>query len=307
MRFAIMGAGGIGAYYGACLAKAGHDVCFIARGKHLEEMQNNGLQIEEFDGPGFRIDPVQATDDPETLGPVDTVLFCVKMYDTVSAAELCKPMVGPETVVLTLQNGVESAGMIDGILGHGRTLGGAAFVAGSIVRPGVVRRNNQITRIEFGEMTGAISPRAEALAQILNDAGIPATLSDDVEAMLWAKFALMTSNSVLTSLSRVDTGIIKADPVMRDVYCRAMREVIAVGKAKGVKLADDLEEKTLAWLDGSAPIMASLANDLIAGRRLEVEWLSGAIHRFGQEMDVPTPIHTTVYAALRPHVNGKPA
>lgn len=305
MRIAIMGAGGIGAYYGACLARAGHDVVFVARGAHLQAMQEQGLRLEEVDGEGFVLDPVSATDDPRTVGPVDAVLFCTKLYDTLDAAGLCKPMMGNETCVLTLQNGVESVGMINSVLGEGRTLGGAAYVAGSIIAPGVVKRNNHITRIEFGEMNGTVSSRAEALAAVLNKAEIPATVTPDVQVMLWSKFALMTSNSCLTSLSGVDTGVIRSDPVMRSVYCNAMHEVVAVGRAKGIHLAEDILERTLEWLDSSPPIMASLANDFIAGRRLEVEWLSGAIHRFGEETGVPTPIHTTVYAALRPHIHGK--
>lgn len=304
MRIAIMGAGGIGAYYGACLARAGEDVVFIARGAHLEAMRANGLRIDDFGDAEFVIDPVQATDDPKTVGPVDAILFCVKMYDTMDAAALCKPMMGDETMIVTLQNGVESAGMINSVLGAGRALGGAAYVAGAVSAPGVVSRNNQITRIEFGEDDGSISARAEALATVFEGAGIEATITPDVQTMLWSKFALMTSNSCMTALGRVDTGIVRADPIMRGVYCDAMREVITLGQARGVQFPDDIIERTLDWLDSSAPIMASLANDLLAGKRLEVEWLSGAIHRLGAEAGVPTPIHTTVYAALRPHKNG---
>ena len=304
MRVAIMGAGGIGAYYGACLARAGNDVVFIARGAHLDAMRKKGLRIQDFDGSEIIIDPVNATDDPKTVDPVDVILFCVKMYDTIEAAELCKPLMGDETIVITLQNGVESVGMIDGILGQGRALGGAASVAGSLIEPGVVKRNNQITKIEFGEADGTISRRAKAIAKTLDDAGIEAIIRSDVEVMLWSKFALMTSNACMTSLGRVDTGVIRADPVMRAVYCDAMRETITVGRAMGVELPDDVMERALNWLDSSAPIMASLAVDLLSGRRLEVEWLSGAIHRFGEKTGVPTPIHSTVYAALRPHRNG---
>ena len=304
MRIAIMGAGGIGAYYGACLAQAGNDVVFIARGAHLQAMCKNGLKIEDFGGAEFIIDPVHATDDPASVGPVDAILFCVKMYDAMSAAELCKPMMGDDTYVITLQNGVESVDIVDAALGQGRSLGGAAYVAGSLVAPGVVRRTNQKTKIEFGEIDGAISPRVKEFSEALEAAGIETVVSTDMQAMLWSKFALMTSNACMTALSRTDTSVIRADPIMRGVYCDAMAETIAVGRAMGVQFPDDILERTLDWLDTSAPIMASLANDLIAGRRLEVEWLSGAIHRFGKQHGVPTPIHTTVYAALKPHVGG---
>lgn len=296
MRIAIMGAGGIGAYYGACLARAGNEVVFIARGAHLDAMQENGLHIEEVSGADFTIHPLQATDDPATVGPVDVILFCVKMYDALEAAALCKPMVGNNTFVVTLQNGVESVSMVNSVLGEGRTLGGAAYVAGTITRPGVVRHANQISKIEFGEADGRTSPRAENLARTMEEAGIETIVSPDMEAMLWSKFSLMTSNACITSLSRCDTGVVKADPVMRDVYCSAMAETIAVGRARGVRFPDDIVERNLDWFNRSEPILASLAVDLINGRRLEVDWLSGAIHRLGAEVGVPTPIHTTVYA-----------
>ncbi len=304
MRIAIMGAGGIGAYYGACLARAGAQVFFIARGAHLEAMQRSGLRIIDFGGAEFTVNPVIATDLPQTIGPVDVILFCVKMYDTMDAAALCQPLLGDQTTIVTLQNGVESVDMIGAVVGAGRTLGGAAYVAGTLIEPGVVKRNNQITRIEFGESDGKTSRRAEAIAKTLNEAGIETTIAADVQTLLWSKFALMTSNSVLTALGRVDTGVIRADPVMRAIYFDAMGETIAVGRALGVELPDDTIERNRNWLDSSAPIMASLAVDLIAGRRLELEWLSGAIHRFGAQTGTATPIHSTVYAALRPHVNG---
>jgi len=305
MRIAIMGAGGIGAYHGACLARAGIDVTFIARGAHLDAMRKNGLRIQDFGGAEFAIDPVNATDDPASVGPVDVILFCVKMYDTLDAAALCKPMLGENTTVVTLQNGVESVAMIDQVLGAGRALGGAAYVAASITEPGVVKRYNQMVKIEFGEADGSISPRAKAVSKTLNDAGIETAISGAVQTMLWSKFALVTSNACMTSLSRVDTGVVRADPIMRAVYCDAMREVVAVGRAMNIDLSEeDIIERTLGWLDTSAPIMASLAVDLLAGRRLELEWLSGAVHRLGAKAGVPTPIHTTVYAALRPHRDG---
>ena len=182
MRIAIMGAGGIGAYYGARLARAGADVAFIARGAHLDAMRENGLRIEEFGGDDFTIDPVNATDDPASIGPVDAILFCVKMYDTIQAAEACKPLMGNHTIVVTLQNGVESVDMINSVLGAepsaghapglGRSLGGAAYISATILEPGVVRRNNQMAKIEFGEPDGTISRRATAFAKTLKDAGI---------------------------------------------------------------------------------------------------------------------------------------
>jgi len=315
MRIAIMGAGGIGAYYGACLARAGADIAFIARGAHLDAMRKNGLRVQEFGSADFTVDPVNATDDPAEIGPVDAVLFCVKMYDTIHAAELCKPLMGNNTMVVTLQNGVESVDMINAVLGAepstgpapglGRTLGGAAYISATIVEPGVVKRNNQMAKIEFGEPDGTISRRATTFAKTLKDAGIETAVTPAMQTMLWSKFVLLTANSGMNSLSGEDTGVVRADPVMRAVYRDAMRESVAVGRAMDVYLPDDIIERSMDWLDSSAPIKASLAVDLERGRRLEVEWLSGAVHRLGAQVGVPTPIHSTVYAALRPHVNGK--
>lgn len=306
MRIAIMGAGGIGAYYGAALVRSGADVSFMARGAHLAAMRQRGLTIEEPDGTTFKVHPIMASDKAADLGPVDAVLLCVKMYDVLEAAEQCKPLMGPETFVVALQNGVEAVELVDRVLGQGRTLGGAAFVAGTLIEPGLVKRVNQMTRIEFGQADGSQSPRVRALCNILTQAGLDAAISPNVDTMLWSKFALMTSNAATTALGRVDTGVVRADPVMRGMYEAALRETVAVGRAKGVALADDIVERTLDWLDTAHPLKASLCVDLERGKRLELEWLSGAIHRMGQELGVPTPVHSTVYAALRPYRDGKP-
>ena len=298
MRIAIMGAGGIGAYYGACLARSGADVILIARGAHLDAMRKNGLRIQDFGGEEFTIDPVSATDDPETVGPVKAILFCVKMYDTLQAAALCKPLMGDDTIVVTLQNGVESVAMIDSVLGPGRALGGATFISATVIEPGLVRRNNQMDNIEFGETDGTISPRAEAFAKTLNDAGIESFVSPDVQAMLWAKFVQLTGNSGINALSRADTGVVRADPVMRAVYCDALRETVAVGRAMGVELPEDIIERAMNWLDRSAPIKASLAVDLESGRRLEVEWVDAKREPAGFEWNSPTGSDDSVSESL---------
>ncbi len=305
MRIAVMGAGGIGAYYGACLARGGVDVTFIARGAHLDAMRKDGLRIRDFGGEEFVVDPIDATDDPNSVEPVDAVLFCVKMYDTRAAAALCKSLMKDDTIIVTIQNGVEAVAMIDSILGEGRTLGGAAYISATLVEPGVVERNNQIDKIEFGEPDGTISPRAEAFAKTLSDAGIETVVSPAVQTVLWSKFVQLSANSSMNSITGADTGVIRADPVMRAVYCGALGETEAVARAMGVDLPDDIVERSMNWLDNTAPIKASLAVDLERGRRLEVEWLSGAVHRLGAETGVPTPIHSTVYAALRPRMNGR--
>lgn len=306
MRFAIMGAGGVGGYYGARLAKAGEDVTFVARGAHLEAMRENGLLIRDRDGD-FTIDPVSVTDDAGSVGPVDVVLMCVKLYDTEQATRLIAPLLGPDSYVLTLQNGVEGPEIVAGVIGPGRALGGATYISATIEEAGVIRRNNDLTRIEFGEPDGPASDRAKALAEIMQAAGLDAATVDDVAAMLWAKFVLLATNSGLTAMTRQTTGEIRADPVMRETFLAALAEVTAVGRALGVALPEDIEQKCIDWLDNNAPIKASQAVDLERGRPLELPWLSGAVYRLGQQVGVPTPTHRTICAALRPFQDGAAA
>ncbi len=303
MRFAIMGAGGVGGYYGACLARAGNDVAFIARGAHLAAMRDKGLLIHDRDGD-FKVDPVTATDDPATLDPVDTVLMCVKLYDTEFSAEFIRPLVRPDTIVVTLQNGVEAPEIVANVIGPGRTLGGATYISATITGPGAIQRNNDLTRIEFGEPDGPASDRVNALAETCKEAGLDAAPVDDMAALLWSKFVLLSANSGLTALTRQTTGEIRSDPVMRAAFLAAIGESAAVGRTLGVSLPENIEQRCTDWLDTNAPIKASLLVDLERGRRLEVPWLSGAVHRLGKKAGVPTPTHTAIYAALRPFEEG---
>lgn len=303
MKFAIMGAGGVGGYYGARLAQAGNDVTFIARGEHLAAMQASGLKIHDRDGD-FTINPVSATDDVTAIGPVDVVLMCVKLYDTEAATRQIEPLLTPTSVVVTLQNGVEAPEIVAGVTGAGRTLGGATYISATIEAPGTIRRNNDLTRIEFGEPDGPASDRAIALAETFIAAGLDAATVDDMAALLWSKFVLLAANSGMTALTRQTTGDIRSDPVIREAYLAALGEVTAVGRARGVALAEDIEQRCIDWLDSTAPIKASLLVDLERNRRLEVPWLSGAVHRLGKEVGVPTPTHTAIFAALRPFEDG---
>lgn len=303
MRFAIMGAGGVGGYYGACLARAGEDVTFIARGAHLAAMQEKGLLIRDRDGD-FTVTPVTATDDPATFEPVDAVLMCVKLYDTEFSAKLIQPLVGPDTVVITLQNGVEAPEIVESVIGSGHTLGGATYISATITKPGTIRRNNDLTHIEFGEMDGPATDRVHKLVEVFKAAGLDARPADDTAALLWSKFVLLAANSGMTSLIRQDTGVLRDDPVIREAHTAALAEVTTVGRALGVNLAKNIEQRCLDWLDQNAPIKPSLLVDLEAGNRLEVGWLSGAVHRLGQKAGVPTPTHTAIYAALRPFEGG---
>ena len=303
MRFAIMGAGGVGGYYGACLARAGNDVAFIARGAHLAAMREKGLLIHDRDGD-FTVAPVTATDDNSTLAPVDAVLLCVKLYDVEASAKQIAPLLGPKSIVVTTQNGVEAPEIVDRLIGAGRTLAAATYISATIIEPGAIRRNNDLTHIEIGELDGPASARVDTLVEVFKAAGLDARPSDDTAALLWSKFVLLAANSGMTSLIRQDTGVLRSDPVIREAHTAALAEVAAVGRALDVKLADDIEQRCLEWLDQNAPIKPSLLVDLEAGKRLEVGWLSGAVHRLGKKAGVPTPTHTAIYAALRPFENG---
>tara|TARA_Y100001934_G_scaffold149850_1_gene179799 strand:+ start:1661 stop:2575 length:915 start_codon:yes stop_codon:yes gene_type:complete len=303
MRFAIMGAGGVGGYYGACLARAGNDVAFIARGAHLAAMRDKGLLIHDRDGD-FTVAPVTATDDNSKLEPVDAVLLCVKLYDVEASAKQIAPLLGPKSIVVTTQNGVEAPEIVNSVIGAGRTLAAATYISATIIEPGAIRRNNDLTHIEIGELDGPASARVDALVEVFKAAGLDARPSDDTAALLWSKFVLLAANSGMTSLIRQDTGVLRDDPVIREAHTAALAEVAAVGRALDVKLADDIEQRCLEWLDQNAPIKPSLLVDLEAGKRLEVGWLSGAVHRLGKKAGVPTPTHTAIYAALRPFENG---
>jgi 2-dehydropantoate 2-reductase len=230
--------------------------------------------------------------------------MCVKLYDTEAAAQLIRLLLKPGSVVATLQNGVEAPAIVAGVIGPGRTLGGATYISATITEPGVIRRNNDLTRVEFGEPDGQAGDRVNALVDVFTAAGLDAAPVDDMAALLWSKFVLLSANSGMTALTRHSTGEIRADPVMRAAFLAAIAETAAVARALGVALAPDIEERCIDWLDSNAPIKASLLVDLERGRRLEVAWLSGAVHRLGKKAGVPTPTHTAVYAALRPFEEG---
>jgi 2-dehydropantoate 2-reductase len=296
----------MGGFIGAKLVAAGQDVTFIARGIHLDAMRRSGLRVSGVED--FVVDNVQATDDPGQVSPVDVVLFCVKLYDTQSAAQLIRPLLHEQTMVLTVQNGIESVARIDAVIGKGHSLGGAAYFPANIKAPGEIAYLGCIAdkpHVAFGEAGAGGSARADRLAQVLNDAGVQAKVCEDTELMLWEKFCLMAGISAATALTRQTVGVVRSDPHMRAMLAAAINEAAQVGRAMGVPLGADVEQRTLAFLDGNpANGKASQLTDLERGRRLELEGLSGALLRLGREHDVPTPVHMTAYAALKPFING---
>ncbi len=306
MRIAAMAAGGVGGYYGARLAAAGHDVYFIARGAHREAMQKNGLTLECPEGI-VHVPKPNATDDPAKVGPVDIVLFAVKLWDTETAAEAARPLVGPHTRVIPLQNGIDSTERVASILGAENTAGGVTYVATVIDRPGVIRQDGTFQSIIFGRIDGRADARLQAFADACKGAGIAATYSNDIQRDRWHKYIFLTATSGCTAVTRMTMGPILADPDTRRMFVNIMRETLKVGQAKGVAIEDSYIDQRMEFADKSVPanMKASMANDLDRGNRLELDWLAGTVSRLGQEFNVPTPVNDTVYAALKLHRMGR--
>jgi len=307
MRIAIVGTGGIGAPLGASLATAGQDVIFVARGAHLAAMRTNGLRVEGDRGETV-VRPVEATDDPAAIGPVDLVLFCVKLWDVEAAGNHIRPLIGSETVVIPLQNGVDASERLAPILGAAHVLGGVALVSGSIVAPGVVRQTGAHHGIVLGELNGKVTDRAERIHAVCKGAGIDAVLSENIEGARWQKFIGLVAVSGLCALTRRPIGDIRHDPDLGPLLDDAMREVVDVGRSCAVQLAPDVLRTVRAMMIDPVPphAMPSMAVDLRAGNRLELPWLAGKVVQLGTAYGLPTPINRVVYAALKPYINGPP-
>jgi len=310
MHIAVIGAGGIGAIYGAALAKAGADVTFVARGAHLAAMRQNGLRIEGDRGE-MHINPVMATDDIAEIGaggPVDFVLSCVKLWGVESAGAQLRPIVGRDTAVVPLQNGVDAHERLIPILGREAVMGGTAFVTGSIVAPGVVRQTGTYCQMTFGELDGRTSRRGERLREICAAAGIDGVLSPDIMVPLWQKFLVLVPLANVNALTRLPLGAYRADPDTWRLVESSAREAEAVGQAEGVRLAADAAEHALATIRSMPDHhMTSMGNDLLRGNRLELPWFAGKIAELGRKHGVPTPTNDFVYAALKLYADGPPS
>ena len=306
MRIAVIGAGGIGAPYGASLAKAGADVTFVARGAHLAAIRENGLRIEGDRGE-THIRPVLATDDPASIGVVDYVLSCVKLWDVESTGEQIRPIVGPQTAVVPLQNGIDAAERLIPILGHEAVMSGTAFVTGAIVAPGVIRQTGTYQRMTFGELDGSASSRGARLRDLCVTAGFEGVLSPDIRVPIWDKFILLVPLSSLNALTRLPLGKWRDDPDLLALYEASLRETVAVGLAEGVRLPPDTVGQTLAMMRSMpAYHTTSMGNDLLRGNRLELPWFAGKVVELGRSHGIPTPANTFIYTALKPYVNGPP-
>jgi 2-dehydropantoate 2-reductase len=300
MKIAVMGTGGVGGYYGGLLAQSSQDVTFIARGAHLVAIREKGLQVKSVHGD-FLVSPAHATDDPAEVGPVDLVLFMTKTYHTDEAARAIQPMVGKDTVVVSLQNGVDAAERIGAVVGMEHLVGGATWLSAAIEAPGVIGQYSQFRRIALGEFSGKTTPRLQAVADALKATGATVELSDNILKVLWTKFVFIASVSMMGSLTRVTFGEYRAVPEARAVLTEALNEVAAVAVARGVTLDADVVAQTLAFIDSSAPnIKPSMQRDVEAGRVSELESLVGIVVRLGAELGVPTPVMRFAYAVLEP-------
>lgn len=309
MRIAVMGTGGVGGYFGARLAAAGNDVRFVARGAHLGAMRRDGLRVESAVGD-VRVLPVTASDRPEELvsgelGPVDAVLFAVKLWDTEAAAEACRPLLGPETAVITTQNGIDSVERLAAVLGPERIVGGSVHIAAVIAEPGVIRHTGTLARITIGELDGHESARVQRFAETARAAGIETVVSPDIRRTIWEKFVLLSSFSGVTTLLRRPAGPIREDADTRAFLRDAIAESVAVARAEGVDLPPDQVERTLSFIDGfPAEMKSSMLGDLERGARLELPWLSGAVVRLAARHGIVAPVHRAIAAALKLHANG---
>lgn len=306
MKIAVIGAGGVGGYFGARLARAGHDVSLVCRGAHLAAIRADGLRVE---GPrdSFTVTSLRATDQPAEIGPVDVVLFCVKCRDTVAAAEGAKALIGPRTMWLTLQNGVDSLERLASLLPREHLVAGAAFVSAVIAQPGVIRYTSAMSSLVFGEQGAASSSRCEDFAAACRAAEFDATVSPDIRKALWSKFTALATNAALAGVVRQPAGVVYVQPALRALAVQSIAEVIAVAKAEGIPLEADQASRAMALLGSFPPQMyASLYHDLAAGKPIEIDYLSGHVSALGRRHGVPTPFHDFAAACLGPYADGTP-
>jgi 2-dehydropantoate 2-reductase len=303
MKIAAIGAGGVGGYFGARLQQGGHEVAFLARGRHLAALKQDGLTLESPLG-GARL-KVKVFERPGEIGPVDVVMFAVKLWDTEAAAESIRPLLAGGGKVIPFQNGVESIDRLRKFFPAEAVMGGSAYVASRIARPGVIEHIGQMARLQFGPLLPGQRPVAEQFLAACKAAKINAELTDDIVRGNWEKFVFLVALSTATALSRSPLGVIRADPDLRWMFEQAMRETWSVGRARGVKLADDFVEARMKFAE-TLPfeMKASMLHDLEAGGKLEAPWLCGAVARMAREAGIDAPVNRAAFAALKPLING---
>jgi 2-dehydropantoate 2-reductase len=303
MRLLMVGAGGIGGYFGAQFAKHGHDVTFLARGAHLAALRESGLTVESHLGPAQL--RVKATDDIADAGSPEAILLCTKLADLAAAAQQIAPLAG-RALVVTLQNGVDAPSIVGAHVPAARIAPGVAQIAAAIKAPGIIAHTGAFARIRVGTRDGGPPvDEVDALVAAGKGSGIDIERVDDVERALWEKFVFLVALSGLTCLARQPIGVVRDDPDLRAALTASMRETAAIGRARGVRLAEDFVDRQIAFIDGLPPPMrSSMLHDLTAGRRLEAPWLAGAVVRMAAELGIEVPVNRTVYAALKPYLDG---
>jgi 2-dehydropantoate 2-reductase len=307
MRIAVIGAGGVGGYFGGKLAQAGHEVTFVARGRHLAALRERGLAIESGLG-NATVRTANFTDDLAQAGACDVVMLCVKLWDVEAVAPQLAPLVAGGGVVIPFQNGVATPDILMRALPPTSVLGGIAYIAATIRAPGVIAHTGTMARLVVGAFEGGNGDAAAAFRDACVAAGIDAAASADVGRALWEKFCFLAAMSGVTSASRQPIGVIRDDPDLRATFAAAVHEGWSVGRARGIALADDYPARQLAFLDSlPAQMRSSLLNDLVAGNRLEAPWLSGAVATMAVAAGIAAPVSATLYAAVKPYLNGAPA
>ena len=298
MKIAIYGSGGVGGFFGAHLAKAGNEVHFIARGAHLAAMRKNGLKIESGAG-NIHLPKPDLHEDPAEIGPVDIVMYAVKLGDVESAAQKLKPLLHERTLVIPFQNGVESPEIVAKVIGRKHVLPGVAYIATGISSPGVVTQTGSLHRLQVG--TGA-----DAFVTAAKAAGINIEQAEDIDRARWEKFVFLVGLSGVTTLTRQPVGVCRTDPDIRATFKAAMTETWALGRKRGMRLADDFIADRLKFVDGlPAEMKTSMQHDFEAGKPLEAPWLCGAVVRMSEESGLEAPVNRAIYAALKPYLSGR--
>jgi 2-dehydropantoate 2-reductase len=307
MKIAVLGAGGVGGYFGARLAADNNEVTFIARGAHAEVLRRDGLKVLSASGD-LHVHPVRLHDDPRATGPVDIVLVAVKMPDLEAAAEIVRPLLQADTAVVPFQNGVEAPALLARRLGRRHVCGGIAYIGAAIERPGVVRHTGTMARLLFGEIDGHRSWRLEALQAACQGAGIDSVLSPAIESEIWRKFLFLAPFAAITCFGRTTIGAVREDPMLWPRFMAMVAEAAAVARARGVALPEDIAEERIAFARTLPTEMrSSMLHDLEAGRRLELDWLTGAVLRLGAQAGIDTPVSREVFEALAPYRDGTAA
>ncbi|MEO8504284.1 MAG: 2-dehydropantoate 2-reductase [Acidobacteriota bacterium] len=306
MKIVMMGSGGVGGYFGARMALAGHAVSFVARGAHGAAMRRDGLRIESPRGDAH-LPTVHVLTEPLEAEVAELVVIAVKLWDTESAARAIQPLIGPSTAIVSLQNGVEKDEAIAEELGFKHVLGGVTYVLAKLAEPGLIVHSGTLQRVLVGELDGSPSARVDAVVAAFRDGGIDVEASPDIRRATWEKFIFLASNSAVTAVTRQTLGAVRTHPATRTLLRDAMREVTNLAQREGITIADDFVEERMRFIDTlPADGRASMANDLLQGHRLELEWLSGTVLRRAANWNLSTPVHRALYAALVLYAEGPP-